>query len=191
MPRIIISGLTAAGKTTHGRLIADVLRIPYVSGSAMLAELVGKPGPWTPEVDRARTEGAIDRELDLLMLETFNASKDGVFDAWALPWLSDSDAIRVWIESDLESRVRKAMVTELRRGLDAAIEVRRRIVEEKDNFSRDLFIRLYGFDLFTDRAIFDIIVDNSGFIPRATIQDSDRGISEFQHLLIAAIASRL
>jgi cytidylate kinase len=191
MPKIIISGLTAAGKTTHSRLIADGLGIPYISGSALLTELVGKPGPWTPELDRLRANGSLDRELDRLMIERFQHSKDGVFDAWALPWLSDGYATRVWIESNPESRLRKAMVTELRKGLHPTIEATKRIIEEKDNFSRDLFMRLYGFDLFGEREIFDFTIDNSGFIPKASIEDSDRGIREFQIVLMNGIAARL
>ncbi|HYF96406.1 MAG TPA: hypothetical protein VD947_00005, partial [Patescibacteria group bacterium] len=39
-----------------------------------------------------------------------------------------------------------------------------KVITEKDNYTRELFQRLYDFDLFSDHDNFDIILDTSGFI---------------------------
>lgn len=189
--RIIVSGLTAAGKTTHCKQIAELLSVPYFSGSGLLSEMLGLPGHWTPAVDLARDKGAVDREVDQLMVSKLKSSARGVFDAWTLPWLTTEPAVRIWIESDQPSRVRKATVTELRRGLHPKAGDVHRVVDEKDAFSRRLFARLYGFDLFTDHEIFDLVLDNSQYIPRATIPDSDKGISSFGEVLAKLLLAHL
>ena len=191
MPKVIVSGLTAAGKTTHSKLIADFLDVPYFSGSGLLSELAGIPGPWRPEVDLVRTEGALDRALDTLMISRLDTSQDGVFDAWTLPWLTTSPVIKVWIQSDLPSRVRKAMVTELRRGELPVQEAVQGMVYEKDEFSRTLFNKLYDFDLFNDHWVFDLVIDNSSYISAATIEDSDKGIASFNEALLAKLKQYL
>jgi cytidylate kinase len=182
--KIVVAGLTAAGKTTHSQLIASAFSVPYFSGSALLSELADMPGPWKPDIDVLRSQGDLDLELDRMMVRKFESSAEGIFDTWALPWLSSSDAVRVWIESDMDSRVRKAAVTELRRGLRPNMSDVRKVVESKDSFSRELFTRLYDFDLYDDHEVFDIVIDNSSFIPRATIEASDRGIREFNRLML-------
>jgi cytidylate kinase len=187
MPRIIISGLTAAGKTTHGRMLAAQLSIPYFSGSGLLSQLVGMPGPWTPETDLSRGHGSHDRELDRLMIRQFTENSDGVFDAWTLPWLTSGDALKVWIESDPPSRVLKALVTELRRGKTPVASEVEKMIKDKDDFSRALFKKLYEFDLYSDHGVFDLIVDNSRYITESTIADSDRGIRAFGPVIAAEI----
>jgi cytidylate kinase len=181
--RIILSGLTAAGKTTHGKLLARHLGLPYYSSSQLIAELVGVSGPWTPDMDVARADDDIDLEADRRICQAFDSAERGVFDAWALAWLSDGKAIRVWLESDLPSRVRKAAVTELRRGSTPRLQDLESLVTAKDEFSRAQFQRLYSFDLFTDQDVFDVTVNNSGFIPEASILCSDAGIVSFAGVL--------
>jgi hypothetical protein len=50
------------------------------------------------------------------------------------------------------------------------------IVDAKDAESRAVFARLHGFDLFRDRAPFDVIIDLSTLIPEATAGCSQRGV---------------
>jgi predicted kinase len=71
-PAILISGFTAAGKTTHARLLAEDLGWAYLGLSGIRRELLG-PG--------------------------------------------EAGEVRVWLASDERSRLRKAAVTFLRRGL--------------------------------------------------------------------------
>jgi cytidylate kinase len=183
----MISGLTAAGKTTHAKRLATDLGIPYFSASPIFAELTGKGGPWSPSIDRARAQQDVDSEVDRRIVALFEKSPEGVFDAWALPWLTDGPAIRIWMASDFDSRLRKACVSELRRGNPVDRQRLREIVAAKDDFSRVQFRRRHGFDLFVEHAVFDATVDNSAWIPVASIRASDRGIEQFHPVLTAAV----
>jgi hypothetical protein len=121
---------------------------------AVAAEAPSGGGPesaeWSPETDarRARDEW-IDRESDRRTVEAI-ASGEGVFDAWALPWLyAGADAVRVWIEADLASRVERCLLSYEMRG-EAPPADPAGLIEEKDEFSRRQFRRLYGIELGPD-----------------------------------------
>lgn len=186
--RIIISGLTAAGKTTHAKKLADYLGLEYFSSSELLGELAGLEAVWSPSVDmRRKGDQDIDRQLDMRVLQEFRSRSECVFDAWALPWYCDGPAIRMWIESDFPSRVRKCIVSRLERGDTPNARDCLSVVRAKDHFSRDVFLRNHGFDLFTDRSPFDLILDNSSLIPTPTIESAQRGIATFHMEMIEAI----
>jgi cytidylate kinase len=103
-PAILISGFTAAGKTTHARLLAEDLGWAYLGLSGVRRELPGygeatePPGAeWEPAMDRPMTQ----------RLATMRGP--AVVDAWLQPWLSGrADAVRVWLDSDEQSRLRNA-----------------------------------------------------------------------------------
>jgi cytidylate kinase len=186
--RIVISGLTAAGKTTHAKKLADYLGLEYFSSSEVLGELTGLEAGWSPSVDmRRKGDQDIDRRLDMRVLEEFRSRPECVFDAWALPWYCDGPAIRMWIESDFPSRVRKCIVSRLERGDNPDARDCLSVVRSKDQFSRDVFQRNHGFDLFTDRRPFDLVVSNSSLIPTPTIECAHRGIAAFHTEIIEAV----
>ena len=67
---ILLSGYTAAGKTTHARLLADAFGHQYVGASELRRSLMGVASgssisEWDPTVD-LRREGSpcYDRQLD-------------------------------------------------------------------------------------------------------------------------------
>lgn len=188
MTKIIVSGLTAAGKTTHARLLASQLGYEYVGASQLMAqELAGSDQPWDPGWDSRRLEGQADRVVDELMVREFERRDDCVFDAWALPWTTNGPATRLWLASDLGSRSRKVIVSRLERGQTMSYAEAEEIAVQKDQFSRDMFQRLHGFDLFTDHAIFDIVLDNSEVIPVASLAAAAIGISAFAPVVLAAV----
>jgi cytidylate kinase len=185
--KITVSGLTAAGKTTHARRLADELGLPYFSASQIVSRLSGQPGPWSPRIDTVRAERDIDAEVDRHITHLFETAPAGVFDAWALPWLTAAPAIRVWIESDQPSRVRKAYVSELRRGRVPDEQAVQELVNTKDRFSQQQFKIRHKFDLFIDHDVFDIVIDNSAYIPVASIAASDHGIESFHPVFLERI----
>jgi hypothetical protein len=85
--------------------------------------------------------------------------------------------LRIWIESDLPSRIRKCLVSlgDEPRPLAECEGVLR----AKDDYNRTMFRHSHRFDLFTDRERYHAVLCNSHLIPTATGQESRRGIEEF------------
>jgi len=183
MTNIAFAGLTAAGKTTHARQLAADLGYSYVSATDILFEILGmRPGahPWFTQLDgisAAREGDAVDNELEA-RLENLARTRDRtVFDSWALAWISPSPMVRIWIESDLPSRTRKCLVS-----LDdepRPLGECEAVLRAKDDQNRAMFLRRHGFDLFRDRERYHAVLCNSHLIPRATGQESRRGIETF------------
>jgi cytidylate kinase len=189
---IAICGLTAAGKTTHAKLLAAELGFGYVSGTGTLARLLGlsvtEDPPYWPDIEaqvaERRTDDT-DRELEAELLEKATNAERQVFDVWALPWTSeDPGLIRIWIESTLQSRVWKCRVSQ---GDNApwTLQRCRDFVETKDEDNHRLFRRTPGFDLYRQRDVFNVALDNSGLISAPTRAAADAGIASFAPVMRA------
>lgn len=193
---IAFAGLTAAGKTTHAKRLAAALGYDYVSATDILLEIVGiddpSDGVWFTrfeEIQAAREGDAVDIELEARLIELARTRQRMVFDTWALAWIGDSPLVRIWIESDFPSRVRKCVVSQqtTRLGPDEC----RALIEDKDRSTRAIFQRRHGFDLFEDRQHYDAILCNSHLIPDATMEAAEAGIETFAPVVWAAAVSML
>jgi cytidylate kinase len=177
--RIVISGLTAAGKTTLAHRLAAQFTLDYVSASAILRQALGDTSNyWTPTLDLRRNDLSLERKVDQLVREAFLQSEHAVFDCWGLPWIAGdatNPAVFVWIESDPESRFRKCFVSYLERGDPKTHSECRDIVIAKDAKSREIFMANWGFDIYTDLSPFNIVLDASSLIPRADSATAQQG----------------
>jgi cytidylate kinase len=189
--KIIVSGLTAAGKTTLSRRLAASLGLPYFSASQILREhLSDTSEEWSPALDRKRTELSLERAVDAAMIRALHDQPTGVFDSWGLPWYSDEPAIRVWLESSRDSRLRKCYVSYLQRRTPKTSDECASIVDAKDSMSRAVFLANWGFDIFVDRRPFDMIVDCSAQIPVATVEHAEAGARATYRDVVTALADR-
>jgi cytidylate kinase len=191
---IAFAGLTAAGKTTHAKRLAAELGYDYVSATDILLEILGidESGDqiWfnrLEEIQAVRGGDAVDIELEERLLALARTRQRTVFDTWALAWIGDDPLIRIWLESDLESRARKCLVSQqtTRLGLDEC----RALIEEKDRFNRAIFRRRHSFDLFHDRQRYDAVLCNSHLIPEATPAAAEAGIERFAPVVLAAVVA--
>jgi cytidylate kinase len=181
--RLVISGLTAAGKTTLARKLSDRFALDYISASTILRQVLGDTsGHWTPAFDLRRNDLSLERRVDHMVHEAFQRSSDAVFDCWGLPWIAhlvEDDvsvpAVFIWIESDWESRYRKCFVSYLERGELKTSDECRDIVIAKDTKSREIFLANWGFDIYADRSTFNMVLDASSLIPSADLETAQRG----------------
>src|ERR1700754_819367 len=167
------AGLTAAGKTTHAKRLAEELGYDYVSATEILLDILGIDDSsdqiWFSRLDEiqgSREGDAVDGELEKRLIILAQTRKRTVFDTWALAWISDSSMVRIWLESDFQSRTRKCIVSQ-RSGRLSPDECSD-LIRDKDEFNRAIFLRRHGFDLFRDRRRYDAILCNSHLIPEAT-----------------------
>lgn len=197
-PRIVISGPTAAGKTTHAKLLARRLGVEYVSASAIFrrvtAEVTGIESTWgarwSPEIDGARTTRDIDRRVNDIVLERYNSMSDGVFDAAFLPWLIPAgSALCVWLDSDLPSRVMKCYVSHLDNSRIDQNEARR-VIEEKDSTSTRVLSALTRATYeVCDR--FDLVMSNSSLMKEATVESAVLGVGVFAPIFEKAVGEMI
>lgn len=189
---IAFAGLTAAGKTTHAKRLARELGYSYVSATDILLEILGidEPGDqiWftrLDEINAVRGDGAVDAELEERLVRMNRTRTRTVFDTWALAWIGDDPLVRIWLESDSESRSRKCVVSKRSEGLRLA--ECRALIQAKDDFNRDMFRRRHGFDLFHDRGRYDAVLCNSHLIPVASVLAARAGIEAFAPVVRAAV----
>lgn len=187
---VAVSGLTAAGKTTHARILAGQLGYKYVSAIEVILDLLGVEG--TPEriwfskrglLAEARKSDSFDREVDARLL-ALAGSEDGiVFDSWAVGWIYRGPMVRLWFESDKPSRTRKCFVSQ---GDSPNLDLQgcAQLLDEKDASARDAFLNTAGFDLYRDRDRYDAILDNSTLIPEPTEACSRSGIEVFAPVVL-------
>lgn len=162
---ICIAGLTACGKSTAAKRLAERFNLKYASGGTALKEAALKIGykpsgrGWWESAEGIRflKQRARDPELDkrtddylLKLAERGNI----VLDSWTMPWLSRK-GFKIWLEVSAEERARRLS------GRDGiSNEEARKIIEEKDGRTRQIYDRLYGFKLGEDYSPFDLILDS-------------------------------
>ncbi|WP_045876478.1 cytidylate kinase family protein [Pseudofrankia sp. DC12] len=193
---VAFAGLTAAGKTTHARLLARELGYDYVSATEVMLEILGLDvaagDAWFQrydEIQAAREGDAADDELDRRLLELAASRRRTVFDTWALAWLAPDPIVRIWIESDPASRARKCLVSQTRTRL--SLPGCEALCQEKDEHTRDSLRRRRGFDLFTDRDRYDLVLCNSHLIPTADHACAQRGIATLAPVVHQAVTALL
>ena len=114
MKAIIISGMSAVGKTTVSRKVAEALGVPMVGGGDVLKEMAVEEG-YTPGGDDwwDRGEGMkflqerkkspdFDREVDARLLQRAK-SGNVVITSYPVPWLTPHGT-KVWLSGSVKSR---------------------------------------------------------------------------------------
>ncbi len=162
---ICLAGLTACGKSTAAKRLAERFRLKYVSGGTALRELALKMGyrakkrGWWESAEGMRFlnqrahDPQFDRQIDAELLE-LAAQGNVVFDSWTMPWLSKT-GFKIWLEVSAEERARR-----LTRRDSISLTDARRIIKEKDGRTKQIYEHLYGFNLGEDYSPFDLVLDS-------------------------------
>lgn len=197
---IIVSGLTAAGKTTHALLIAKWLGYDYVSASSlMLNRLRITPDEsntlWATrfdEVEKRRDQSPVDRDVNELLGAALRHRDRTVFDSWSAAWLDQNGrSLRIYIESDRSSRALKARVSQEPHGPYLSISACQDLIDQKDESTAVRLRPLLGTDVRYDRSPFDLVLDNTALIREPNIISARRGINMFHDQLVRGIVDRL
>jgi len=162
---ICIAGLTACGKSTAARRLAQKFSLKYASGGTALKEAALKMGykasdrGWWESAEGMRFLGhrardlEMDRRIDDYLLKLAERGNI-VLDSWTMPWLSRK-GFKIWLEVSAEERARRLG------GRDGiGNEEAQRVIEEKDGKTRQIYDRLYGFKLGEDYSPFDLVLDS-------------------------------
>lgn len=161
---ICVCGMTASGKSTVARRIAERYRLRLFSGGDALKTLAIEMG-YKP-LDRGwweSTEGLrflrqrlkdpdFDKKVDQKLLEHAR-KRNVVLDSWTMPWLF-KDGYKIWIDASKKVRAKRLAQ---RDGMVLGKAVK--VLEEKEEATKTIYARLYGFCLGEDFSPFDLIVD--------------------------------
>jgi len=161
---ICISGLPGCGKSTVAKKLAQKYKLRYVSGGDALKELAVEAGYkpsgedwWETEEGRRflnmrMKDPNFDRKVDEKLIE---AAKEGniVLDSWTMPWLLD-EGFKIWLDASLEIRASRAAKRD-----KISLEKAKKLIMEREKKTREIYRRLYGFNLGEDFSPFHIILD--------------------------------
>ena len=181
---ICVAGMSGCGKSTVARRLAKKYGLRYLSGGDMLKALAVKTGYkprergwWETEEGRSFLQQRTrDQEFDKRVdEELIKWARRGnvVLDSWTMPWLLKEEAFKVWLEASADERARR-----LARRNRISVKEALRALEEKDGKTKEIYKRLYGFDLGENFSPFDLVFDTneleSGEVFRALCMVIDR-----------------
>lgn len=161
---ICVCGLTASGKSTVARRVAEKYGLRLYSGGdalkALAIEAGYKPlsrGWWETDeglrfLQQRKHDPDFDKKIDTKLLE-YAKQGNVVLDSWTMPWLL-ADGFKIWVDASKEVRVGRLAK---RDGFN--LKEALKVLEEKEETTKAIYKKLYGFNLGEDFSPFDFIVD--------------------------------
>lgn len=171
-PPIIIFGLSGSGKSTLANVIGNHFGLRVIHPSGVLRQLLkgqrvdpdhapAGRGFWEHQAgvklfkDHLKTDKPIDVVCDQIILK--EARKGNIaIDSWSLPWIFNG-GIRIHLKATLNERARR--VAKRSRITRSSAK---KIVSLKDEKTRQMFKRVYGFDIKKDHDVFDYVIRTDG-----------------------------
>jgi len=161
---ICISGMTGCGKSTVAKRLAEKYGLKYYSGGEALKSLAAEAGYnptdkgwWETEegmrfLKERMQNSSFDRKVDEKLLK-WAEEGNVVLDSWTMPWLLKK-GFKIWLEASEEVRAKRLAG---RDGL--TVNEALKILKEKDEKTKTIYKKLYGFLLGEDLSPFDMILD--------------------------------
>jgi CMP/dCMP kinase len=161
---ICISGMAGTGKSTLSKKLAEKYNLKCYSGGDALKELakaegydVSRQGWWeSPEGLNFLKERVIDpkfdKAVDAKLLE-YAQQGNVLLDSWTMPWLL-KEGFKIWLMASIEKRA--ARVAERDK---ITVNEAFKLLEEKEDRTKAIYKKLYGFVLGEDFAPFDLVLD--------------------------------
>ena len=158
--------MTASGKSTVARRVAEGYDLHLYSGGDALKTLAIEAGYkalncgwWESKeglrfLQQRRSDPSFDRKVDKKLLEAAEQGKV-VLDSWTMPWLF-SNGFNIWIDASKEVRVNRLAKRDNLSSSEAL-----RILEEKEETTKQIYKKLYGFNLGEDSSPFELILDTN------------------------------
>ncbi|MCL4399404.1 cytidylate kinase family protein [Candidatus Parvarchaeota archaeon] len=161
--RIIISGLTASGKSTLAKRLADYFGLEYFSASSKLRDIM-KYGDFKFWESKKGIEAVkfrlkhpeYDRKLDAYVLSYLKKHDNIVMDSWVASWKFYGKAIKIYLKSDLETRARRVSSRD-----STPYKSALKFMREKDKLTTEVYRKLYKMDIINDMSPFDLVIDSS------------------------------
>jgi CMP/dCMP kinase len=176
--KVILFGFSGSGKSTIANLVGEKYGLRIIHPSGILRDLYERKnvdisetryntGFWESEEgvrlfnSRLDEEEPLDVISDRILVEEIRKG-NVVIDSWSLPWLT-TEGTKIYLQAKLEIRAQRvAKRSDI--GYERALEV----VAMKDEETKKLFKRLYGFDIRQDHDIFDYVI-NTNYLTKSEV----------------------
>jgi len=163
---ICICGMAGSGKSTLAKRLAEKYGLKYYSGGDALKTVAIEKGykpmerGWWESTEGLRflenrmKDFNFDKTVDKKLMEI--AEKGNVIlDSWTMPWLL-KEGFKVWLEASLEERA-KRIARRDRISVDQALKA----LKVKEEKTKAIYKKLYGFSLGEDLTPFHLILDTN------------------------------
>lgn len=172
---ICVCGMTGSGKSTVAKKLARKYSLKYYSGGDALKALALEQGyqskerGWweSPEglrfLEKRSMDQRFDQKIDRKLLEL---AKEGnvILDSWTMPWLL-KDGFKIWLEASVEKRAARLARRDGIGHKEALTALRR-----KEEQTKAIYKRLYGFSLGEDFVPFQFILDTNNLSSQEVFQ---------------------
>ena len=161
---ICISGMAGTGKSTLAKKLAQKYGFDYYSGGDALKVLASEegynasqPGWWeSPQglkfLKQREGDEKFDRAVDQKLLE-YTEKGNVLLDSWTMPWLLKS-GFKIWLLASMEKRAARVAQRD-----QITVEQALKVLKEKEDRTKGIFEKLYGFMLGEDFKPFNLVLD--------------------------------
>ncbi len=167
---VIVSGLSGSGKSNLVDFIALKFNLKKIHTSALLKEIIehnssvlseeknhGNKGLWESSkgkklIKKRLEQSGFDELLDKKLLELIEEGNI-VMDSWTMGYLSNK-GFKIWLKASPKERAKRIAL----RNNQSEKTVLNSIKEKEEN-TRKIYKKLYGFDLGKNLEKFDLVLD--------------------------------
>ncbi|MCW4001083.1 MAG: cytidylate kinase family protein [Candidatus Bathyarchaeota archaeon] len=164
---ICISGMAGTGKSTLAKKIAEKYGLRYYSGGDALKALAKDEGYditiegwWENPVGikflKERVSNPkFDKAVDDKLLQ-YASEGNVLLDSWTMPWLYKGGGFKIWLEASFENRAARVAQRD-----NLTLEQAVKMLKEKEDHTKAIYLQLYGFVLGEDLSPFDFVLDTN------------------------------
>ena len=172
---VCISGMAGTGKSTLSKRLAKKYDLKYYSGGDALKELAkdhgfdsSSRGWWeSPEglsfLEKREKNFTFDKAVDQKLLD-YAQQGHVLLDSWTMPWLLKS-GFKIWLVASLEKRAERVAKRD-----KIPIGEALRVLKEKEDRTKAIYKKLYGFKLGEDFEPFNLVLDTDALNAKGVFQ---------------------
>jgi cytidylate kinase len=172
---ICVCGMAGSGKSTVAKSLAQKYGLRYFSGGDALKALAMEEGYknveygwWESEeglrfLERRRKDQTLDEEMDKKLLELAQQG-NAILDSWTMPWLLKK-GFKIWLEASPEERAKRIAKRDHINNEEAL-----KALQSKETHTKDIYRKLYGFNLGEDYSPFHLILDTENLSAEEVLQ---------------------
>jgi len=172
---ICICGMAGSGKSTLAKKLAKKYGLRYYAGGDALKALATEEGYkplergwWESEegmlfLEERSRDPKFDEAVDKKLLKLAQQG-NVILDSWTMPWLLKK-GFKIWLEASPEKRAERIAKRD-RTSVEEALKAMRK----KEERTKAIYKKLYGFSLGKDFAPFHLILDTDNLKAEETFQ---------------------